>query len=165
MLLPAGPQASLAARSAEAVGERESGAYADATIEEAQRRSRATVRRSSQAQATQWLLHQFGRQPLVVISAFELGYCVRNQSPAIRQRRSAVRVLGRVVLETVVHSLGQSTFDGLARMVLLNRTDFRVGAASRLGFSRFRLCSLSTGLMGPNERDRSLVFIQYVTMI
>jgi hypothetical protein len=70
----AGPQASLAARTAEAVGERESGAYADATIEEAQRRSRETVRRSSQAQAAQWLSHRLGRQPLVAISAFALGY-------------------------------------------------------------------------------------------
>lgn len=70
----AGPRARLAARTAEAVGERESGAYADATIEEAQRRSRATVRRSSQAQATQWLSHQLGRQSLVAISAFALGY-------------------------------------------------------------------------------------------
>src|SRR4051812_49287800 len=63
---PAGPQASLAARTAEAVGEREGGAYADATIEEARRRSRETVRRprSSQARATQWLSHQLGRQPL-----------------------------------------------------------------------------------------------------
>lgn len=62
----AGPRASLAARTAEAVGERESGAYADGTIEEAQRRSRETVRRSSQV--------QMGRQPLVAFSAFALGY-------------------------------------------------------------------------------------------
>jgi hypothetical protein len=73
----AGPQASLAARTAEAVGEREGGAYADGTIEEAQRRSRETVRRprSSQAQATQRLSHKLARQPLMVISAaFALGY-------------------------------------------------------------------------------------------
>jgi hypothetical protein len=70
----AGPQASLAARTAEAVGEREGGAYAGGTIEEAQRRSRETGR-SSQAQATQWLSDQFGRQPFIVISAaFALGY-------------------------------------------------------------------------------------------
>jgi hypothetical protein len=74
---PAGPRASLAARTAEAVGEREGGAYADATIEEAQRRSRETVRRprSSQAHATRWLSDQFGRQPFIAISAaFALGY-------------------------------------------------------------------------------------------
>jgi hypothetical protein len=72
----AGPQASLAAKTAEAVGEREGGAYADATVEEAQRRSRESVRmpRSSQAQGNQWLSHQFGRQPLMLISAFALGY-------------------------------------------------------------------------------------------
>src|SRR5688572_1903954 len=58
---PAGPRASLAARTAEAVGEREGGAYAGGTIEEAQRRSRETVRRSSQPQSTQWLSDQFGR--------------------------------------------------------------------------------------------------------
>ena len=68
----AGPQASLAARTAEAIGEREAGAYADATIEEAQKRSRETVRRSSQALTTQWLSHQLGRQPFIVISAFAL---------------------------------------------------------------------------------------------
>src|SRR5215207_6240975 len=74
---PAGPRASLAARTAEAVGEREGGAYADATIEEAQRRSRETVRRhqSSQAHVARWLSGQFGRQPFIVISAaFALGY-------------------------------------------------------------------------------------------
>jgi hypothetical protein len=72
----AGANASLAARTAEAVGEREGGAYADATVEEAQRRSRQSVRqrRSTQAQATQWLSDQFGRPPLIVVSAFALGY-------------------------------------------------------------------------------------------
>jgi hypothetical protein len=72
----AGPQASLAVRTAEALGEREGGAYADATIEEAQSRSRETVRRprSSQAQAAQWLSYQLGRQPIIVFSAFALGY-------------------------------------------------------------------------------------------
>ena len=69
-----GPLASLAARTAEALGEREGGAYADASIEEAQRRSRETIRRSSQAQATKWLSRQLGPLPLVVISAFALGY-------------------------------------------------------------------------------------------
>ena len=71
----AGPQASLAARTAEAVGERESGAYADASIEEAQRRSRETVRpKSTQARAARWVSNQIGRQPMIVISAFALGY-------------------------------------------------------------------------------------------
>jgi hypothetical protein len=72
----AGPQASLATKTAEAIGEREGGAYADATIDEAQRWSRETVRqtRSSQTQAAHWLSNQLGRQPLVVISAFALGY-------------------------------------------------------------------------------------------
>jgi hypothetical protein len=71
---PAGPRASLAARTAEAVGEREGGAYADATMEEAQRRSRQTVGRSSQAHVARWLSDQFGPQPLVVMAAFGLGY-------------------------------------------------------------------------------------------
>jgi hypothetical protein len=72
----AGPKASLAAKTAEAVGEREGGAYADATVEEAQRRSRQTLQRpkSSQAQAAQWLFRELRRQPIIVISAFALGY-------------------------------------------------------------------------------------------
>ena len=75
LAVSAGPQASLATQTAEAVGEREGGAYADGTIEEAQRRSRETVRqKSSQAQATQWLHRRLGSQPLTVISAFALGY-------------------------------------------------------------------------------------------
>jgi hypothetical protein len=71
-----GPQASLAAKTAEALGEREGGAYADGTIEEAQRRSRKAVRatKSSQAQVAHWFFNQVGRQPFVVISAFTLGY-------------------------------------------------------------------------------------------
>ena len=75
LAVSAGPQASLATQTAEAVGEREGGAYADGTIEEAQRRSRETVRqKSSQAQATQWLHRRLGSQSLTVISAFALGY-------------------------------------------------------------------------------------------
>ena len=71
----AGAQARLAARTAEAVGERESGAYADASIEEAQKRSRETVRpKSTQARAARWVSNQIGRQPMIVISAFALGY-------------------------------------------------------------------------------------------
>ena len=70
-----GPQPSLAAKTAESVGEREAGAYADATVQEARRRSRASVGRSpSQRQAARWLSNQFGNQPFVVISAFGLGY-------------------------------------------------------------------------------------------
>lgn len=70
----AGPQASLAAKTAEAVGERVGDAYADATMAEAQRRSQQSIGHAATFHATVGS-HWFGQQPLMTAAAgFALGY-------------------------------------------------------------------------------------------
>ena len=70
---PAGPQASVAEKAAEAMGERAGGAYPDMTMAEAQRRSRETDtgRHPYAASGSGW----FQPQPLAIAAAaFGVGY-------------------------------------------------------------------------------------------
>jgi len=70
---PSGPQASLAEKAAEALGERVGDAYPHVTMAEAQRRSREGTMHSPSYAST--ASQRFAQQPLVIAAvAFGLGY-------------------------------------------------------------------------------------------
>jgi len=74
----AGPEARVAVKTAESIGERAGDAYADATPQEARERSRNAVRRGATRAGAQagggGLFRQFDQQTFSVFAAFALGY-------------------------------------------------------------------------------------------